>query len=361
MVTTETCAPACHGPSSPSEKEFSDVKSRSQDTLNLLAEDSGSFHPASHSFLCDAIESASPTDHSRFMLMKVLVQAQQNDWSLLFRQNICSNKSISEREIQREVNKKKKLTEQQKEIIKQKRIKKMKKLDSTEITLSIYPGNMKKLEKEIGSGLHQFARKKDTYIEFQAQVNSVNMAANKQSTVLKVWGNLEDVSCLHSLLEASACKVQKEMDDLREVKIRAMSEKKKQKALNLENSKELKEDDFVLKAHKSAKNSKGKGKGSHNTRPTTTVLDGGHCLHCYKPFPGLHDTTTCKYHAGYKAEDEMTGDHRWSCCDQFVDTAADHYTQHKSTGCCEAKVHNWRTHEKAKGKDHDKSKLYSYH
>ncbi|XP_060561394.1 uncharacterized protein LOC132721158 [Ruditapes philippinarum] len=87
-----------------------------------------------------------------------------------------------------------------------------------------------------------------------------------------------------------------------------------------------------------------------------SVLDSGHCLQCFKPFTDLHDNTLCTYHKGYAVSQSLSNKRVWSCCDQEVEEIDAHLV-HGKTGCTTSRVHNWRTHKKAKGKDWEKMHL----
>ncbi|XP_052232249.1 uncharacterized protein LOC127845402 [Dreissena polymorpha] len=347
----------------PSAEVVAEIKTQGTDVLNLLAEDKSKFLPSTYSFLVDCINTARENNFSKFKLLTVLVHAKENDFSLISREALCVNHPVSERDIQKEQNRNKKLTAHQIEIIRAKKAKKMKKdFQPVLVNMPIFPRNFKRLEDDLGEKFFQFVSKHKVYVEFDNAFNDSSIAENRESMHVNLYGPPETVKMLSRKLVQSAGIAQQAMNDSHEERRARKLVRQYQKAVAddaqqwsndiLDHVKERMEDDFALKVWKSSKDSHGKSKRSTVKAPTS-VLDGGKCLQCQKPFSSLKDKTTCKYHAGYMTYDGSRGCHFWSCCDMATSMDDSMFDNHHTTGCCESVAHNWRTHAKANGKDKD--------
>lgn len=287
---------------------------------------------------------APETDYSHSQFLKVLYESNLGNFNMLSRAAISSNGSISEREKQREINRKKKLTPQQIEIIKRK---KKKKMDCVVVKLPLFPGNITKLKFE-------FVRESKAFYEPDYTLNNANFDAGKVETFVRVWCDPNKLPTVKSHMVAEAKTLQTNMDKEREARKRLKQARRVARLSWMDRKEEPFEDivltghtkdrltdDFSLKALKSTKD--------RYAKPQTSVLDGGHCLQCYKPFSSLKDKTPCTFHAGYqvrKSSEECV----WSCCSTDVNKSMSSYVAHSHTGCTTSVVHNWRTHAKAKGK-----------
>ena len=202
------------------EEDFSSLKLRNQETLDLLQVDKELFKPVTHAFLVDCLTNTSSDNHSRYMLMLVLERARQGNWSLLARDSVCNNKSVSERDLERARNRKMKLTDKQRQIIKEKKVRRMKQMEGCQsFELDMFPGNFKLLTKELGSDAYKFARSENTYLELQNAINTENMKQNKQLTAVKLWGSADSVAKVAKALNKAARNIQREKNEEREVSV----------------------------------------------------------------------------------------------------------------------------------------------
>ncbi|KAL4234171.1 hypothetical protein ACF0H5_005824 [Mactra antiquata] len=301
--------------------------------------------------------------YSYIQLITVLCNAKQQDFSMLSRASVSANSKFSERELQREINRKKKLTPHQVDMIIRK---KKKKTPACLVKLPIFPGNLQKLLK-----LEYVSKSKVAIVEPHYTKNNTNFDNNRVESFVKVWGNPENIKTLTARMIQNAKCVQERMDAERERRQRVKTERRiyydaiaslmgcSIHALDEEVSpwafdscKEALTDDFTLKAHKSAR---GKAK-SQTVKTQSSVLDGGHCLQCFKSFTNLHDNTECTFHEGFASMNQLKGKKTWSCCKTVVeDSDTKDYLHHSCTGCTTSRVHAWRTHAKSKGKNKDKN------
>ncbi|XP_045192824.2 uncharacterized protein LOC123549087 [Mercenaria mercenaria] len=342
----------------PSRDEFLDSQAKLEEQVDPLR----AYLPK-HLLTCldDCMNSATETDYSYCQFISILVKAKLGDFSMLSRAVLSTNSKISERDLQREISRKKKLTPHQIEIIKNKRKRKM---NSVLIKLPVFPGNFTKLQLD-------FVKESKGYLEPQYNLNNQNFESKKIETWVKVWGDPTNMKTLSERLTEEARAVQKRMDsEWRERRTRNAErrrylasvydddddEEEYENTVMSGNVKEHLTDDFSLKVQKSAKN---KTK-TVLAKAQTSVLQGGHCLQCYKPFTDLHDGTSCTFHEGFIVSQELSNKRIWSCCSDVVNEDMDAYTVHSTTGCSTSPVHNWRTHAKSKGKDRE-NQFYNSH
>ena len=184
----------------PSRDEFLDLKAELEKHLEPLKE-----VLSNNLFACidHCLNSASETDYSCCQFITVLVKAKLSDYSPLSRAVLSTNSKISERDLQREINRKKKLTAVQIEIIKNK---KKKKMNSHVIKLPVFPGNFSKLKLNYVQDMKGF-------IEPQYQMNNENFESKKLETWVKVYGDPSNIKSLSARLIEEARAVQKRMDE----------------------------------------------------------------------------------------------------------------------------------------------------
>ncbi|KAJ8301977.1 hypothetical protein KUTeg_020964 [Tegillarca granosa] len=96
-----------------------------------------------------------------------------------------------------------------------------------------------------------------------------------------------------------------------------------------------------------------KSQASGQKTANQSVLMGGHCLSCLKPFNGLKtesgEKDPCIYHPGYTYFNIEDSTIRWTCCDEQALDDKPTPEDHSQTGCCSGN-HIWRPHKKVSRK-----------
>lgn len=158
-------------------------------------------------YIDDCLNTATVTDFSHCQFLAILHKAKLGDFSMLSRVTLSSNSKMSEKDLQREINRNRKLTPHQIEIIKNK---KKKTMDTCIIKLPLFPGNFLKLKLN-------FVKESKGLIEPQTDLNNENFEAKKIGTFVKVWGNPSNIKSMRHRLMEEAKAVQKRMDNERAV------------------------------------------------------------------------------------------------------------------------------------------------
>lgn len=202
------CFSVTTGPQ-PDTSEFEKVRSKLQD---LVSSDDfrNSLCPETRTFIASSLDTAGSTDISHFYLMRVLVEAKGGNYGHLLREAISNNY------VPEIVEKKKpaKLTASQLLMIEKKRKKKMK---SALVPLSMFPGNFRRMETELGKRMDQFAKENKGFAKLENELNDKNMTSKKAVTYVRVWGNPETIKTLTDRLREGARKAQLKMDQERRV------------------------------------------------------------------------------------------------------------------------------------------------
>lgn len=129
---------------------------------------------------------------------------------MLSRASVSTNLKISERDLQREINRNKKLTKHQIDII----IKKKKKKGQVySVKLPIFPGNLSQVMK-----LEFVSKQRKHIIEPDYATNNENYDSNKSETVVKIWGNPDNFKTMAAHMIEMAKTIQMNMDKEREVR-----------------------------------------------------------------------------------------------------------------------------------------------
>ncbi|XP_060561408.1 uncharacterized protein LOC132721167 [Ruditapes philippinarum] len=194
------CACRKHKGSLPSRDEFLENRDKLQ---KHLEDERDSLPTQLLSCIEHCLNTASETDYSYSQFIAVLTKAKLGDNSMLSRAVLSTNSKISERDLQREINRKKKLTAHQIEIIKNK---KKKKMNSGLVKLQLFPGNFLKLKLD-------FVKEMKGFIEPQSKMNNANFENKTLETWVKVWGDPSNIKSLADRLKEEAKVVQERMDN----------------------------------------------------------------------------------------------------------------------------------------------------
>lgn len=180
-----------------------------KETLEKILEKQRSILPKSLIMLIEkCLNTGTASDYSLGQMITILVKAKHGDYSMLSRATLSTNSKLSEKELQRSINRNKKLTPSQVEIIISK---KKKKLKSDLIKLPVFPGNFPKMKTD-------FVKENKGFIQLQYDLNNQSFAENKIETYVKVWGDPANLKTLNQRLIEEAKVVQKQVDNERRVK-----------------------------------------------------------------------------------------------------------------------------------------------
>lgn len=159
-------------------------------------------------FIEKCLNTGTGSDYSLGQMIILLVKAKRGDYSMLSRAALSTNSKLSEKEQQRNINRNKKLTPSQIEIIISK---KKKRLNSEVIKLPVFPGNFPKMKTD-------FVKENKGFIQLQYDLNNQSFAENKIETYVRVWGDPANLKTLNQRLIEEAKVVQKQVDNERRVK-----------------------------------------------------------------------------------------------------------------------------------------------
>ena len=151
-------------------------------------------------FIKNILDSVTATDCSRCRFLNILFLAQKGDFSLLTRQAICKN-SVEIVDIKKPKRKPNKLTQKQYDIIMRK---KRKRMESEVVELPMFPGNIKRLEANLGSNLADYSKERRFIYELKYRLNNRCFDSNVNKTYIQIWYKTPDV-----LRSIKACLIQK--------------------------------------------------------------------------------------------------------------------------------------------------------
>ena len=167
-------------------------------------------------FIKNLIDSVIPTDCSKCRLLNILYLTHKGDFSFLTREAICKNCTESVQAVKPK-RRPKPLTQQQYDYIIRK---KRKKMDSEVVTLSMFPGNIKKFETKLGASLADYSKKEGFIYELKHRRNNRCFDDNVNKTYIQIWSNtrphLYSIKCVFI---QKAIEAQRQMQVEKEVSV----------------------------------------------------------------------------------------------------------------------------------------------
>lgn len=230
------------------------------------------------------------------------------------------------------------------------------------LSLSMFPGNLKSLQ-ECPDFVELVAENKNNVnIVFNHSENTKHMKNNNNQTEAMVAGGDEKIiKEFCEALKKLAINQQKKMDT-RYKAIKERRSRRRKHVFNVtmttdyddvNNDTNLKDELADNYAFTRKKLWQKKSQASGQKTANQSVLMGGHCLSCLKPFNGLktelREKDPCIYHPGYTYFNIEDSTIRWTCCDEQALDDKPTPEDHSQTGCCSGN-HIWRPHKKVSRK-----------